>query len=95
MSNNPILTYGGDKHVLGALDEVDSTATEVVLNDGEDNSVFGVYEPDSVLVWENLNPLCANDDGSDVLLGPDEGGCVFGYLDVPAVLEWGGVVNGL
>lgn len=91
MSNNPILTYGEDKHLLGALDEVGSTATEVVLNDGEEDSVFGVFEPDSVLVWENLNPLCANDDGTDVLLGMDEEGCVFGFIDVPVVLEWGGV----
>lgn len=93
-SNNPILTYGGDNHILGALDEVDSTATEVVLGDGEEDSVFGMVEPDSVLVWENLNLFCANDDGTDVLLGTDEEGCVFVYLDVPAVLEWGGVANG-
>lgn len=94
MSSNPILTYGEDKHVLGALDEVDSTATEAVLSDGEEDSVFGMSEPDAVLVRESLNPLCANDDGTDVLLGTDEEGCVFGYLDVPAVLEWGGVVGG-
>lgn len=93
-SNNPILTYGGDEHVLGALDEVDSTATEVALSDGEEDSVFGMSEPDSVLVWESLNLFSANDDGTDVLLGTDEEGCVFGYLDVPAVLEWGGVVGG-
>lgn len=94
MSNNPILTYGGDEHVLGALDEVDSTATEVALSDGEEDSVFGMSEPDSVLVWESLNLFSASDDGTDVLLGTDEEGCVLGYLDVPAVLEWGGVVGG-
>lgn len=86
--NNPILTFGENDHLLGALDYIEDVDTLVVLGDG-DGSIFGMMEPDSVLVWESSSLFMAKDNGSDVLLGDEE--CVFGFLDVPAVLEWGGV----
>ena len=87
--SNPILTFSENGHLLGALDYIEDVDTLVVLGDGE-SSIFGMVEPDSVLVWESSSLFMANDNGSDVLLG-DGDGCVFGFIDVPAVLEWGGV----
>lgn len=92
MASNPILTYSGE-HLLGADD---GTAGDVLL--GSDSAevveVFGVSEPDSVLVHELLARLVAHEDAdSDVFLGVSDGtsGGIFGFMDPPAVLEWGGV----
>lgn len=86
--NNPILTFSENDYLLGALDYIGEVDTLVVLGDG-DGSIFGMMEP--VLVWESSSLFMANDNRSDVLLGDAE--CVFGFLDVPAVLEWGGVFS--
>lgn len=90
-TSNPILTFSENDHLLGALDYIEDAAALVVLGDGE-SSIFGMVEPDAVLIWESSSLFMANDNGSDVLLG-DADGYTFGFLDVPVVLEWGGVPN--
>lgn len=90
MPSDPILTYDGN-HLLSARNDTDSDA---LLEDG-DSSVFGALDPDAVLVRAVLARLLAQDDTLVQFGASDEtlGDIMFGYLDPPAVLEWGGVVS--
>lgn len=84
MAVNPILTYNNDG-VLGTSDD------ELLVDDA--GGLFGVAEPDAVLSWDS-SVVCETDEGEIVGLNDEGGSEVLGFVEPPAVLDWGGVVDG-